>query len=64
VLQRLKFDPATEQIPVVVMSADATAAQIERLRVAGAADYLTKPIDVEALLDTVTAAFPRRMGAT
>ena len=36
-----------EPIPVVVLSADATASQVERLR---AADYLTKPLDVERLM--------------
>ena len=54
VLQELKSDPATAAIPVVVVSADATPTQVERLRAAGAADYLTKPIDVESLLNTVT----------
>ena len=39
-----------EPIPVVVLSADATASQVERLRAAGAADYLTKPLDVERLM--------------
>lgn len=53
VLEQLKRDPATAAIPVVVLSADATPAQFERLRAAGAAGYLTKPIDVEALLDMV-----------
>jgi CheY-like chemotaxis protein len=39
---------------VVVISADATANQAERLRAAGASAYLPKPIDVArflALLD-------------
>jgi CheY-like chemotaxis protein len=50
VLEQLKADPATADIPVVVLSADATPSQVERLRVAGAADYLTKPLDVERLM--------------
>jgi CheY-like chemotaxis protein len=58
VLQQLKRDPATAAIPVIVLSADATPAQVERLRAAGAADYATKPIDLEWLLDTVTAVPP------
>ena len=37
---------ATRDIPVVVVSADATARQIDRLMTAGASTYLTKPIDV------------------
>jgi PAS domain S-box-containing protein len=55
VLQALKDDAKTARIPVVVLSADATPSQVERLLAAGAADYATKPIDVEWLLDTVTA---------
>jgi PAS domain S-box-containing protein len=58
VLQRLKRDPATAAIPVVVVSADATPGQIERLRADGATDYLTKPIDVESLFEIVTSSLP------
>jgi CheY-like chemotaxis protein len=46
VLQRLRADPRTQHIPVVIVSADATERQIRRLRVVGADDYLTKPLDV------------------
>lgn len=53
VLRELGQDPATRGIPVVIVSADATKSQIERLRRQGAADYLTKPIDVVALLELV-----------
>jgi signal transduction histidine kinase/ActR/RegA family two-component response regulator len=53
VLRLLQADEATRRIPVVVLSADATARQIERLRAAGAADYLTKPIDVPQFLRIV-----------
>jgi CheY-like chemotaxis protein len=35
---------------VVIVSADANAAQVERLLAAGAADYVTKPLEVAALL--------------
>jgi PAS domain S-box-containing protein len=54
VLQLLKHDPATAAIPVVILSADATAREVERLRAAGAAEYLTKPIDIDQLLKTIT----------
>lgn len=54
-LDQLKEDPATAAIPVIVLSADATTSQIERLRTAGAAQYMTKPIDIEALLDVIRA---------
>ena len=53
VLETLQQDPATRSIPVVVISADATANRIERLLQAGARDYLTKPLDVRALLKTM-----------
>ncbi len=46
VLKRLRADEATREIPVVVLSADATQRQIDRLTSAGAIEYLTKPIDV------------------
>jgi signal transduction histidine kinase/CheY-like chemotaxis protein len=52
-LQRLRADPVTRDIPVVVVSADATDRQVERLLEAGAADYLTKPIDVARFLEVV-----------
>jgi CheY-like chemotaxis protein len=48
---RLKENPQTAGIPVVVISADATPGQITRLRGIGVLDYLTKPIDVAKLLD-------------
>jgi PAS domain S-box-containing protein len=54
VLRQVRGDPHLRDIPVVIISADATALQIERLRAAGAWDYLTKPLDVPrflALLD-------------
>jgi CheY-like chemotaxis protein len=53
VLQRLKASDATAGIPVVVVSADATERQVQRLRALGAHDYLTKPLDVAHLLDVV-----------
>jgi CheY-like chemotaxis protein len=49
VLERLQDNPATRDIPVVIISADATASQIERMMGQGARDYLTKPIDVQRL---------------
>jgi CheY-like chemotaxis protein/anti-sigma regulatory factor (Ser/Thr protein kinase) len=50
VLQRLQADPETRHIPVVVISADATPGQIDRLLAAGAQAYLTKPLDLKTLL--------------
>jgi signal transduction histidine kinase len=50
VLRHLKGDLRTRDIPVIVISADATGGQIERLRAAGATEYLTKPLDVRRFL--------------
>jgi DNA-binding response OmpR family regulator len=53
VLARLKADPATRELPVVVISADATPRQIERLHASGATDYLTKPLDIDHFLHII-----------
>jgi CheY-like chemotaxis protein len=50
VLRQIKADPQLQDKPVIVLSADATPHQIERLRAGGARDYLTKPIDVPRVL--------------
>ncbi len=50
VLRRLQADGETRAIPVAVLSADATASQQQRLMAAGAVAYLTKPLDLSALL--------------
>jgi signal transduction histidine kinase/CheY-like chemotaxis protein len=53
VLQRLRDDPATAAIPVVVVSADATTGQTQRLLASGASAYLSKPFNVSELLRIV-----------
>jgi len=50
VLRGLRETPQTRGTPVVVISADAIPAQIERLLAAGAQAYLTKPLDVKQFL--------------
>jgi CheY-like chemotaxis protein/HPt (histidine-containing phosphotransfer) domain-containing protein len=56
VLRRIRGDSRTADIRVVITSADATPGQIERMRQAGADDYLTKPFGVERLLTVVDEA--------
>ncbi len=56
VLHELRADERTRHIPVLVISADATTRQVERLRSAGARDYLTKPLDVDHFLAAVDGA--------
>jgi len=53
VLRQLQREPVTAQVPVVVLSADATPSQIERLLTAGARNYLTKPFDIDPFLAVV-----------
>jgi CheY-like chemotaxis protein len=53
VLRRLQVEPQTATVPVVVLSADATPSQIERLLTAGARNYLTKPFDIDPFLAVV-----------
>ena len=53
VLRRLQQDPATAAIPVVILSANATPSQIERLLSAGAKNYLTKPFDIDPFLAVI-----------
>ncbi len=61
VLQQLQDDPSTSHIPVVMLSADATQRQIDRLLAAGAWAYLTKPIDVKRLLEILDEALDARL---
>ena len=55
VLQRLRAEPRTASIPVVMLSADASHEQIQRFRDAGARDYLTKPLDLQNFLSQLDA---------
>jgi PAS domain S-box-containing protein len=59
VLVRLRADPRTAHIPVVVISADATPGRIDRLLRSGAHAYLTKPLDVDQFLDVVDGILSR-----
>jgi PAS domain S-box-containing protein len=53
ILTMLKNDSTTSQIPVVIISADAMADQRVKLMSLGAKGYLTKPIEVVSLLNTI-----------
>lgn len=49
-LHLLKANPDTADIPVIMISADAMPEQIDAALAAGAACYLTKPVQIAALL--------------
>jgi PAS domain S-box-containing protein len=53
VLTRLRGHEVTAHIPVIIVSADATTRQVQKLKEAGAQDYLTKPIAVGQLLEVL-----------
>jgi PAS domain S-box-containing protein len=50
VLRALQADEDTSEIPVIVVSADATEARVSQAIAAGASHYVTKPVNVSELL--------------
>jgi DNA-binding response OmpR family regulator len=63
VLQALKSNPATEHIPVVVVSARSTWQTIEESYMLGAVDFLTKPFEYQELLSRVRRAIKMAGGS-
>ena len=53
VCKRLKADPKTRDIAIVMVTALNEAGDIERAAESGADDYLSKPVDRKALVDLV-----------
>jgi CheY-like chemotaxis protein len=53
VLRRLRADPALREIPVYAVSANAQPGYIAAARAAGFDGYLTKPVQLDSLIDTV-----------
>jgi CheY-like chemotaxis protein len=50
-IRRLREDPRTAEVPILAITADATELAEKRARQAGAADFITKPVDLPSLLD-------------
>jgi signal transduction histidine kinase/AmiR/NasT family two-component response regulator len=63
VLRRLRANPTTADVPVVVLSADARPSQIEHLLDQGARAFLTKPLDVKELLTLLDTMVAERAGS-
>jgi CheY-like chemotaxis protein len=59
-LRQLKQDPVAAEVPVLVLSADATRERIESAVREGAAGYLPKPIELSELLAEVDAILEQR----
>ena len=65
ILRQLTQDAATAHIPVVVVSANATADRVDDAMQSGAAHYVTKPVNIErllALLDRLLEGIDTRFG--
>jgi len=58
VLRRLKADPATRDLAVVALSANAVPEDVATTREAGALDYWTKPIDFERFVEGMRKLLP------
>jgi CheY-like chemotaxis protein len=66
VMALLRSSPATSHIPIIALSANAIPRDVARGLAAGFHSYLTKPIKVVELMNTLDAALilARRLSAT
>jgi DNA-binding response OmpR family regulator len=56
VTRRLRAEPSTRDVPVILLSARAQGDDVARGMAAGATDYVTKPVTIAALRERVKAA--------
>jgi DNA-binding response OmpR family regulator len=59
--RRLKADPATAGIPVIALSAHATAEAVQKAAAAGCAEFEAKPIAWDALVAKINTALAGRL---
>ena len=57
VLRRLKADPATDQLPVIVLTTTDDPREVKRCYELGCGSYVTKPVEYEKFVEAV-----RRLG--
>ena len=55
VLEQLRLLPGMAEVPVVVVTADASPSARERLSALGSDGFLTKPIDLDDVLGWIDA---------
>ncbi len=53
VLRRIKADPTTAKIPVIILTTTDDPREIERCYDLGCSVYLTKPVDYEGFIDAI-----------
>jgi CheY-like chemotaxis protein len=58
VCEKLKSDPKTSQIPIIIVSIRAAEESIKRGKALGANEYLPKPFDPAKLLELVKKYLP------
>jgi CheY-like chemotaxis protein len=63
VLRQLRSDPEFRDTPVVILSADATKGQPDKLMALGALAYLTKPLDVKHFIELIDSLLDGRKAA-
>lgn len=59
VMNSLKEDATTQDIPIIVISAWPTADNRKRVREAGAQNFITKPFHTEELVNTIRESLPQ-----
>jgi ribose transport system substrate-binding protein len=60
ILEKLKANPFTMEIPVIALSANAMPEDIQHALTQGFKDYITKPIDIKSFVSVVTRALTVR----
>ncbi len=60
--RQLKANPATQNIPVIALSAHAMPGDAEKALAAGCDDYDTKPVEMKRLLSKIAALLPEEAG--
>ena len=59
--RQLKANPATQNIPVIALSAHAMPGDAEKALAAGCDDYDTKPVEMKRLLSKIAALLPQEV---
>ena len=60
----IRRDPRTADVALIAMSSDNNPSLAERVRLAGAMGFLSKPLDIQALEDTLRSVAQMRAGRT